>query len=168
MYGNSYRGANSIGYGFSQQYGYSRQFENSQQFGYSQQYDSSFQYGNSQQYGYSRQFEHSCQFGFSKQYGKSAQFGFSKQYGYSCQYGNSQQFGNSNDKNIGDVKYLKSPTSGETITIGSDRTIAVGCFFGTSFYMIDTKRCDNIPKWAYNLHEDICKGIPVADLEIRV
>ncbi len=137
MYGNSYRGANSIGYGFSQQYGYSRQFE------------------------------HSCQFGFSKQYGKSAQFGFSKQYGYSCQYGNSQQFGNSNDKNIGDVKYLKSPTSGETITIGSDRTIAVGCFFGTSFYMI-TKRCDNIPKWAYNLHEDICKGIPVADLEIRV
>ena len=189
MYEDAIRSENSIGYGDSRQHGNSRQSGNSQQFGdsrqfeyslqseNSKQYGNSLQYGNSQQFGYSHQFEYSIQygnsqqFGYSHQYGNSQQFGYSQQFGHSRQSGNSKQFenskadkamhlsGNSLFKTKDDIVILTSPTSGRQITIGSDRNICTGCFDGSSWFMIDEKRCQ-LPKdhWAFSLHRQLLEG----------
>ena len=147
MYENAIRSDNSIGYGNSQQFGNSKQYGNSQQSGDSQQF------GNSKQSGYSQQFEDSVQTGNSRQFGNSNQFG--------CSIADKDMSlsGHSSFETEEDIVILKSPTSGRQITIGSDRNICIGCFDGSSWFMIDENRCQ-LPKdhWTFSLHRQLLEG----------
>ena len=135
------------------QFGNSQQFENSRQYGESQQCENSQQYGKSRQYGNSQQFENSQQRGNSQQSGHSIQFG------YSIADKDMSLSGNSSFETKDDVVILTSPTSGRQITISSDRNTCIGCFDGSSWWMIDEDRC-RLPKdhWAFSLHKQLLEG----------
>jgi len=60
------------------------------------------------------------------------------------------------DNAIDGCVYLTSPTSSRSICISlSDRQIHTGCFSGTTFWLINKKRIEDIPEWAYWLAQTL-------------